>query len=265
MALNTLINNLPLLGQPFTHPNFMEISLNSAVPSIMGDTGEWDEEDVNYTILKEDAEMAVECTLKNVERFFTTVFRHTSITRLRGGVHLAPMKGDRYTISPALSIRGAGSPLPSCENSGTASEIVVVPAQERLGKLDLPLILGIKNRIPLRLYGDIYCAEWYGNGAIVCILLATSEYVVFNAEFENEGYHHPPFQVTFVARAKLFHLPPLRRCQQLLDQFGHKLRPWQRPKLEMVRMDIEEAMQRELNRYIPYFKALLYGQLTTLA
>ncbi len=133
------------------------------------------------------------------------------------------MRGDRFAISPALSMQGAGSPLPSCENPGTASEIVVVPARERLGKLDLPFILAIKKGAPLCLYGDIYCAAWYGNGVIVRILLATREYVVFNAEFENAGYHHAPFQVTFVAHAKLFHLPPFRRGQQLMDQFVHKL------------------------------------------
>lgn len=175
------------------------------------------------------------------------------------------MRGDRFAISPALSMQGAGSPLPSCENPGTASEIVVVPARERLGKLDLPFILAIKKGAPLCLYGDIYCAAWYGNGVIVRILLATREYVVFNAEFENAGYHHAPFQVTFVAHAKLFHLPPFRRGQQLMDQFVHKLWPRRKPRLEMVRMDIEEAIQHDLNRYIPYFKALLYGQLTTLA
>ncbi len=118
-------------------------------------------------------------------------------------------------------MQGAGSPLPSCENPGTASEIVVVPARERLGKLDLPFILAIKKGAPLCLYGDIYCAAWYGNGVIVRILLATREYVVFNTEFENAGYHHAPFQVTFVARAKLFRLPPFRRGQQLMDQFVH--------------------------------------------
>lgn len=67
MALNTLINYLPNPGQPFTHPNFTDVSLTSAMPSIMGDTGEWNEEEVDYMALKGDEEMVVETTLKNVE------------------------------------------------------------------------------------------------------------------------------------------------------------------------------------------------------
>ncbi len=175
------------------------------------------------------------------------------------------MWGDRYAISPALSMVGAGSPLPSCENPRTASTIVVVPARERLGKLNLPFIPAIRKGPPLCLYGDIYCVAWYGNGFIVHILLATREYVVFNAEFENTRYHHAPFQVTFVAHAKLFCLPSFWWVQQLMDQFGHKLWPQCKPRLEVVHIDIEEVMQHDLNQYIPYFKTLLYGQLTTLA
>ncbi|PBK93496.1 hypothetical protein ARMGADRAFT_1079804 [Armillaria gallica] len=67
MSLNTLINYLPNLGQPFTHPNFTEISSNSAMPSILGDTGEYEEE-VDYMALKGNAEMVVETTLENVEK-----------------------------------------------------------------------------------------------------------------------------------------------------------------------------------------------------
>ncbi|KAK0489712.1 hypothetical protein EDD18DRAFT_1110071 [Armillaria luteobubalina] len=279
MALNSLINYLPNLGQPYTHPNFTEISLNSPVPSITGDTGEWGPgRETDYKALNGEEELVVEATLKNVEvhdnsqaplrksltrniqRFFTTVFRHTSITQLCGEIHFCPMRGDRFAIPPPLHMLGAGMSLPLCENPETASKIVVVPARERLGKLDLPFILSVANGAPLSLYGDIYCPAWYGNGVIVRVLLATKEYIVFNAEFDNDGYHHMPYQVTFVAHAKLFHLPLLRRGQQLMDQFMHRLWPGRKPKLEMVRMDIEEAMQRDLNRvtedgYISSFPA----------
>ncbi|PBK85207.1 hypothetical protein ARMGADRAFT_1036502 [Armillaria gallica] len=180
MSLNTLINYLPNLGQPFMHPNFTEISLNSAMPSVLGDIGEYKEE-VDYTALKCNAEMVVETMLENIE----------------GEVHFHPMQGDRYAISPALSMIGAGSPLSSCENPGTASMIAIVPARERVGKLDLPFIPVIKKGPPLWLYGDIYCATWYSNGFIVHILLTTREYAVFNAEFKNTRYHHVPNSFTY--------------------------------------------------------------------
>ncbi|KAK0492356.1 hypothetical protein EDD18DRAFT_1109106 [Armillaria luteobubalina] len=123
------------------------------------------------------------------------------------------MRGDRFAIPPPLHIAKilkcqvistwlrAGMSLPLCENPETASEIVVVPARERLGKLDLPFILSVAN--------------------------------VFNAEFDNDGYHHVPYRVMFIAHAKLFHLPLLRQGQQLMDQFVHQLGPGCKPKLEM--------------------------------
>ncbi len=119
------------------------------------------------------------------------------------------MRGDRFAISPALSMQGAGSPLPSCENPGTASEIVVVPAREReIGPAIYP---GNKERgtiVPLR---AIYTAL---PGTAMVLLsvffLPPGNMSSLTPEFENAGYHHAPFQVTFVAHAKLFRLPPFR-------------------------------------------------------
>ncbi|KAK0241967.1 hypothetical protein EDD85DRAFT_949038 [Armillaria nabsnona] len=115
------------------------------------------------------------------------------------------MQGDPGSTAPALAHMNPKGPLPLPQYM-SASDIWVVPVCELLGKLKLLFIYTVAGQQQMTLGGHVYCSHWYGNGRIVAILLVTSKFTIFTAEFSNPRYVHGPFSITFITHAHLFQL-----------------------------------------------------------
>ncbi|PBK90541.1 hypothetical protein ARMGADRAFT_1032537 [Armillaria gallica] len=232
--------------------------------SILGTPEGIANESESYSKLKAGGELIVNNTKSQMQDYLTASysFERSYLPRLKGPIWIHSLPGDPGSIAPALAHMNPKCPLPSPQYM-SASNIQVVPVREPFRKQKLPFIYAVTRQRQMTLGGRVYCSRWYGNGRIVTILLVTSEFTVFTAEFSNPRYAHGPFSITFITYTHLFQLPVTKRWLYWVDRIRRSLpKRLGQPKLTLVQADVEEAMQQEFHRNLPFMSGLFYGLLT---
>lgn len=137
----------------------------------------------------------------------------TLLHRFNTHVHAGLSQTDEASsVPPPLLGEPPDTPFPPLNNSIRAIHIDHRRAKEDWDQTIYPFAVSPSRNTTLptlAIGAHVYHARLYGNGQIANLLTISNHYAVFDIKFNNIGYKHPTFIVTFICPIGSFKLPLL--------------------------------------------------------